>query len=164
MRSRNIRGSGGRTWAKWAKNTFHGSSSELFLLLVPVPSMSKYWEQHPLFRKSKDSCGRDVWITNETYWELRENPGFSCLENPQLWWREEPTRRREMMTTVLLISPRSWRTPVTGSWERYPESTTLMVFNKWCRRSESTLFLQKVKKKFKKLIPDFCVNLFENMH
>lgn len=129
-------------------------------------SMSIYWEQHSLFRKSRDSCGRDVWITNETYWKLREDPGFSSLENPQLWWRDEPTRRREMTTTVLLISPRSSRTPVTGSWERCPVSTTLVVFNKRCRRSQSTLFLQKVKKKFKKTDSwsGFYVNLFENMH
>nr|ABF22435.1 oxysterol-binding protein-like protein 7 [Takifugu rubripes] len=49
--------------------------------------LSKMGKDHVprFFKKSTDSCGRDVWITNETYWKLRENPGFSCLENPQLW-------------------------------------------------------------------------------
>uniref|UniRef100_A0A671WZA2 Oxysterol-binding protein n=1 Tax=Sparus aurata TaxID=8175 RepID=A0A671WZA2_SPAAU len=37
------------------------------------------------FRKAKDSCGRDVWLTNETYWKLRENPGFANTENIILW-------------------------------------------------------------------------------
>ncbi|XP_056908045.1 oxysterol-binding protein-related protein 7 isoform X1 [Takifugu flavidus] len=49
--------------------------------------LSKMGKDHVprFFKKSTDSCGRDVWITNETYWKLRENPGFSRLENPQLW-------------------------------------------------------------------------------
>lgn len=38
------------------------------------------------FRKAKDSCGRDVWLTNGTYWKLRENPGFANTENIILWW------------------------------------------------------------------------------
>ncbi|KAM7370450.1 hypothetical protein PAMP_009998 [Pampus punctatissimus] len=31
-------------------------------------------------RKAKDSCGRDVWLTNGTYWKLREDPGFAKTE------------------------------------------------------------------------------------
>lgn len=37
------------------------------------------------FKKTKDQCGRDVWVTNGTYWDLRENPGFASLENLTLW-------------------------------------------------------------------------------
>ncbi|XP_075313323.1 oxysterol-binding protein-related protein 7 [Odontesthes bonariensis] len=37
------------------------------------------------FTKAKDSCGRDVWIANGTYWVLREKPGFAHVENPTLW-------------------------------------------------------------------------------
>ncbi|XP_035764646.1 oxysterol-binding protein-related protein 7 [Neolamprologus brichardi] len=37
------------------------------------------------FKRSKDSSGRDVWLTNGTYWKLRENPGFANLENLTLW-------------------------------------------------------------------------------
>lgn len=37
------------------------------------------------FRKAKDYCGRDVWLTNETYWKLRDNPGFANIENMTLW-------------------------------------------------------------------------------
>uniref|UniRef100_H3BWN3 Oxysterol-binding protein n=1 Tax=Tetraodon nigroviridis TaxID=99883 RepID=H3BWN3_TETNG len=50
-------------------------------------ALSKLGEEHVprFFKKSKDSCGRDIWISNETYWKLRENPGFSHLENPRLW-------------------------------------------------------------------------------
>uniref|UniRef100_A0A671WS88 Oxysterol-binding protein n=1 Tax=Sparus aurata TaxID=8175 RepID=A0A671WS88_SPAAU len=49
--------------------------------------LSKQGEEHVprFFKKAKDSCGRDVWLTNETYWKLRENPGFANTENIILW-------------------------------------------------------------------------------
>nr|XP_046233211.1 oxysterol-binding protein-related protein 7 [Scatophagus argus] len=49
--------------------------------------LSKRGEEHVprFFKKAKDSCGRDVWLTNSTYWKLRENPGFANLENVILW-------------------------------------------------------------------------------
>ncbi|XP_070847353.1 oxysterol-binding protein-related protein 7 [Chaetodon trifascialis] len=49
--------------------------------------LSKRGEEHVprFFKKAKDSCGRDVWLTNETYWKLRENPGFANIENTILW-------------------------------------------------------------------------------
>uniref|UniRef100_I3KPA4 Oxysterol-binding protein n=1 Tax=Oreochromis niloticus TaxID=8128 RepID=I3KPA4_ORENI len=48
--------------------------------------LAKRGEEHvPRFFKSKDSSGRDVWLTNGTYWKLRENPGFANLENLTLW-------------------------------------------------------------------------------
>uniref|UniRef100_A0A3Q3LIN4 Oxysterol-binding protein n=1 Tax=Mastacembelus armatus TaxID=205130 RepID=A0A3Q3LIN4_9TELE len=47
----------------------------------------KRGEEHVprFFKKAKDSCGRDVWLTNGTYWKLRENPGFANTENVKLW-------------------------------------------------------------------------------
>lgn len=32
-------------------------------------------------RKSKD----DTWVSNNTYWELRRDPGFSKMDFPVLW-------------------------------------------------------------------------------
>lgn len=32
-----------------------------------------------------DSNQRERWVSNNTYWELRKDPGFLKLENPQLW-------------------------------------------------------------------------------
>ncbi|KAJ3609071.1 hypothetical protein NHX12_023598 [Muraenolepis orangiensis] len=32
-------------------------------------------------RKSKD----DTWVTNNTYWEQRRDPGFGKVEFPLLW-------------------------------------------------------------------------------
>uniref|UniRef100_A0A8C4NG91 Oxysterol-binding protein n=1 Tax=Eptatretus burgeri TaxID=7764 RepID=A0A8C4NG91_EPTBU len=37
----------------------------------------------PRFFRSSD--GQEEWVTNNTYWELRKNPGFSNMENPTLW-------------------------------------------------------------------------------
>uniref|UniRef100_A0A3Q1HSB9 Oxysterol-binding protein n=1 Tax=Anabas testudineus TaxID=64144 RepID=A0A3Q1HSB9_ANATE len=49
--------------------------------------LAKRGEEHipRFFKKAKDSCGRDVWLTNGTYWKLRENPGFANTENLTLW-------------------------------------------------------------------------------
>ncbi|XP_016889399.1 oxysterol-binding protein-related protein 7 isoform X4 [Cynoglossus semilaevis] len=50
-------------------------------------ALSKRGQEHVprFFRKAKDSCGREVWITNDTYWNVRENPGFANMENTVLW-------------------------------------------------------------------------------
>ena len=37
---------------------------------------------HCLHRKSKD----DTWVSNNTYWELRKEPGFVQRDFPALWW------------------------------------------------------------------------------
>nr|XP_061788953.1 oxysterol-binding protein-related protein 3-like isoform X1 [Nerophis lumbriciformis] len=37
--------------------------------------------QPKFFRKSQD----DTWVSNDTYWELRSNPGFAHLDFPTLW-------------------------------------------------------------------------------
>ncbi|XP_054454961.1 oxysterol-binding protein-related protein 7 [Anoplopoma fimbria] len=49
--------------------------------------LAKKGEEHAprFFKKTKDSCGRDVWLTNEMYWKLRENPGFANIENITVW-------------------------------------------------------------------------------
>ncbi|XP_029978544.1 oxysterol-binding protein-related protein 7 isoform X1 [Sphaeramia orbicularis] len=49
--------------------------------------LAKKGEEHVprFFKKAKDSCGRDVWLTNGNYWNLRENPGFANTENLILW-------------------------------------------------------------------------------
>ncbi|XP_015244562.1 PREDICTED: oxysterol-binding protein-related protein 7 [Cyprinodon variegatus] len=49
--------------------------------------LMKRGEEHVprFFRRAKDSSGRDVWLSNGTYWELRDDPGFSNLENITLW-------------------------------------------------------------------------------
>ncbi|KAM3859505.1 oxysterol-binding protein-related protein 7 [Diretmus argenteus] len=50
-------------------------------------ALAKKGEEHVprFFTKAKDSCGRDVWLTNGTYWALRENPGFTNTKNITLW-------------------------------------------------------------------------------
>lgn len=37
--------------------------------------------QPKFFRRSKD----DTWVTNNTYWELRKDPGFAHIDFPTLW-------------------------------------------------------------------------------
>ncbi|XP_029308054.1 oxysterol-binding protein-related protein 3 isoform X3 [Cottoperca gobio] len=37
--------------------------------------------QPKFFRKSKD----DTWVSNDTYWELRKDPGFTQIDSPTLW-------------------------------------------------------------------------------
>ncbi|XP_040032930.2 oxysterol-binding protein-related protein 7 isoform X1 [Gasterosteus aculeatus] len=49
--------------------------------------LNKKGQEHVprFFRKAKDSCGRDVWLSNDSYWKLRENPGFANTENINVW-------------------------------------------------------------------------------
>lgn len=35
-----------------------------------------------LHRKARD----DTWVSNNTYWELRKDPGFAHVDFPTLWW------------------------------------------------------------------------------
>lgn len=48
---------------------------------------AKKGEEHQprFFKPATDSSGRDVWLTNGTYWKLRENPGFAKIPNMDLW-------------------------------------------------------------------------------
>uniref|UniRef100_A0A671RW20 Oxysterol-binding protein n=1 Tax=Sinocyclocheilus anshuiensis TaxID=1608454 RepID=A0A671RW20_9TELE len=41
--------------------------------------------QPRFFKKVMDSNQRERWVSNNTYWELRKDPGFLKLENPELW-------------------------------------------------------------------------------
>ena len=36
-------------------------------------------------RRTVDEAGREVWIHNGTYWNLRSKPGFANTPNPDLW-------------------------------------------------------------------------------
>ncbi|CAL8288772.1 unnamed protein product [Boreogadus saida] len=47
----------------------------------------KQGEEHMprFFRRSVDEAGREVWIHNGTYWNLRSKPGFANTPNPDLW-------------------------------------------------------------------------------
>ncbi|KAG7507034.1 hypothetical protein JOB18_022578 [Solea senegalensis] len=50
-------------------------------------ALAKRGEEHVphFFKKAKDLCGRDVWLTNGSYWKLREDPGFVNMDNITLW-------------------------------------------------------------------------------
>ncbi|XP_062383140.1 oxysterol-binding protein-related protein 7 isoform X1 [Sardina pilchardus] len=37
------------------------------------------------FRKTVDAAGREIWVTNGSYWKQRENPGFANIKNVELW-------------------------------------------------------------------------------
>ncbi|KAM4698574.1 oxysterol-binding protein-related protein 6 isoform 2-T2 [Rhinophrynus dorsalis] len=37
------------------------------------------------FRKVVDAHHKEMWISNDTYWELRKDPGFSKVDLPVLW-------------------------------------------------------------------------------
>ncbi|XP_059812383.1 oxysterol-binding protein-related protein 6-like isoform X2 [Hypanus sabinus] len=41
--------------------------------------------QSRFFTKTIDASGKESWISNGTYWELRKDPGFSKVDNPVLW-------------------------------------------------------------------------------
>ncbi|XP_060798318.1 oxysterol-binding protein-related protein 6-like [Neoarius graeffei] len=49
--------------------------------------LAKRGEEHipRFFRKTEDAAGREVWISNGTYWRIRENPGFANTDNLELW-------------------------------------------------------------------------------
>ncbi|XP_031430703.1 oxysterol-binding protein-related protein 7-like isoform X1 [Clupea harengus] len=49
--------------------------------------MTKNGEEHVprFFKKELDEAGREVWVTNGTYWKVRENPGFANTDNLDLW-------------------------------------------------------------------------------
>ncbi|XP_077304226.1 oxysterol-binding protein-related protein 6 isoform X5 [Lithobates pipiens] len=37
------------------------------------------------FRKVVDTHNKETWVSNDTYWELRKDPGFSKVDLPVLW-------------------------------------------------------------------------------
>ncbi|GCB65093.1 hypothetical protein scyTo_0000377 [Scyliorhinus torazame] len=37
------------------------------------------------FTKTIDGSGKESWMSNGTYWELRRDPGYSKVDNPVLW-------------------------------------------------------------------------------
>ncbi|XP_020931553.1 oxysterol-binding protein-related protein 6 isoform X12 [Sus scrofa] len=54
-------------------------------------SRRRYMEENNLehipkfFKKVIDANQREAWISNDTYWELRKDPGFSKVDSPVLW-------------------------------------------------------------------------------
>lgn len=36
-------------------------------------------------RNALDEAGREVWLSNGTYWKLRKDPSFAKTENLDLW-------------------------------------------------------------------------------
>lgn len=46
---------------------------------------------HPLLpwplspRRQTDSSGKEWWVTNNTYWRLRAEPGYGNLDGAVLW-------------------------------------------------------------------------------
>ncbi|XP_013874879.1 oxysterol-binding protein-related protein 7 isoform X2 [Austrofundulus limnaeus] len=49
--------------------------------------MAKRGEEHVprFFRKAVDETGQEVWLYDGTYWKIRKDPGFSNIENLDLW-------------------------------------------------------------------------------
>ncbi|XP_064895767.1 oxysterol-binding protein-related protein 7 isoform X5 [Columba livia] len=41
--------------------------------------------QARFFRRLTDSSGKESWVTNNTYWKLRLDPGFAHLDSAVLW-------------------------------------------------------------------------------
>ncbi|XP_070097434.1 oxysterol-binding protein-related protein 6 isoform X35 [Equus przewalskii] len=54
-------------------------------------SRRRYMEENNLehrpkfFKKVSDANQREAWVSNDTYWELRKDPGFSKVDSPVLW-------------------------------------------------------------------------------
>ncbi|XP_023574888.1 oxysterol-binding protein-related protein 6 isoform X13 [Octodon degus] len=54
-------------------------------------SRRRYMEENNLehipkfFKKVTDANQREAWVSNDTYWELRKEPGFSKVDSPVLW-------------------------------------------------------------------------------
>ncbi|XP_038607488.1 oxysterol-binding protein-related protein 6 isoform X4 [Tachyglossus aculeatus] len=54
-------------------------------------SRRRYMEENRLehipkfFKKVTDANQREAWVSNDTYWGLRKEPGFSKVESPVLW-------------------------------------------------------------------------------
>uniref|UniRef100_A0A3P8YCR4 Oxysterol-binding protein n=1 Tax=Esox lucius TaxID=8010 RepID=A0A3P8YCR4_ESOLU len=49
--------------------------------------LAKKGEEHMprFFRNEVDAAGNEIWLSNDTYWKIRERPGFAKVENPDLW-------------------------------------------------------------------------------
>lgn len=39
----------------------------------------------PIHRRLMDASGKESWVTNNTYWKLRLDPGFAHLDSAVLW-------------------------------------------------------------------------------
>lgn len=70
------------------------SSGATLLHPFPIPRSSCTWlaGSFPLTppcplpgRRQMDSSGKEWWVTNNTYWKLRAEPGYGNLDGAVLW-------------------------------------------------------------------------------
>lgn len=54
------------------------SQPSSWMLTLPVP-----WLSSP--RRQTDGSGKEWWVTNNTYWRLRSEPGYGNLDGAVLW-------------------------------------------------------------------------------
>uniref|UniRef100_A0A674DNI8 Oxysterol-binding protein n=1 Tax=Salmo trutta TaxID=8032 RepID=A0A674DNI8_SALTR len=49
--------------------------------------LAKKGEEHVprFFRKELDAAGNEIWLSNGTYWKIRNQPGFANTKNLDLW-------------------------------------------------------------------------------
>lgn len=73
---------------------------EVIFCQCNIPPEKQFKGQKPLFfkatawvfffffyslRKDLDQAGKEVWLYNGTYWQLRKDPGFANTDNLHLW-------------------------------------------------------------------------------
>lgn len=49
------------------------------------PKRAPFPPHHPIPRRLTDANGKESWVTNNTYWKLRLQPGFAHLDSAVLW-------------------------------------------------------------------------------
>lgn len=64
----------------------------IFHLKNILEAKSLWFSRQPLesifsysLRKDLDQTGKEVWLYNGTYWQLRKDPGFANTDNLHLW-------------------------------------------------------------------------------
>lgn len=58
---------------------------DFILHKAEIYAKNRFFFFFPFYRKVIDANQREAWVTNDTYWELRKDPGFSKVEIPILW-------------------------------------------------------------------------------
>ncbi|NWI72224.1 OSBL6 protein, partial [Dryoscopus gambensis] len=73
------------------RDTLEAAASEKQRIEELQRARRRYMEENGIeyvpkfFKKVIDANQREAWVTNETYWELRKDPGFSKVDIPVLW-------------------------------------------------------------------------------
>lgn len=52
---------------------------------LAAPRAPQKCPPHPVARRQTDASGKESWVTNNTYWKLRLDPGFAHLDSAVLW-------------------------------------------------------------------------------